>query len=84
MTKSALDSLLHSVRVCSLCEAELTNGVCPVLQPHSASKILIAGQAPGSKVHASGIPFDDPSGDGLPNMRSQGIYLKYKIILRCR
>lgn len=62
MTKNALDSLLLSVRACRLCEADLAHGVRPVLQVHSESKILIAGQAPGSKVHASGIPFDDPSG----------------------
>ena len=37
----------------------------PVLQVHSDSRILIAGQAPGRKVHKSGVPFDDASGDRL-------------------
>jgi len=41
------------------------NGVRPVFQVHSQARILIAGQAPGSKVHATGVPFDDPSGNRL-------------------
>ena len=57
--------LLEAVRSCTLCAGELENGVRPVLQAHPEARILIAGQAPGSKVHATGIPFDDPSGDRL-------------------
>lgn len=57
--------MLAEVKACTLCADLLHNGVRPVLQIHAAAKILIAGQAPGSKVHASGIPFDDPSGDRL-------------------
>lgn len=37
----------------------------PVLQVHASARILIAGQAPGRRVHESGVPFDDPSGDRL-------------------
>ncbi|WP_299871644.1 uracil-DNA glycosylase family protein [uncultured Cocleimonas sp.] len=58
-------TLLEQVRACRLCEKDLKHGVRPVLQVSENAKILIAGQAPGSKVHASGIPFDDPSGDRL-------------------
>lgn len=60
-----LTTLTNKVKKCTLCVAELEHGVRPVLQVHAESKILIAGQAPGSKVHQTGIPFDDPSGERL-------------------
>ncbi|MDY7577897.1 uracil-DNA glycosylase family protein [Herbaspirillum sp. RTI4] len=63
--QSATDTLLGQVRACTLCAAHLPQGVRPVLQVHADAQILIAGQAPGSKVHQSGIPFDDASGDRL-------------------
>lgn len=50
---------------CRLCEKDLSHGVRPVFQIHPDARVLIAGQAPGSKVHETGIPFDDPSGDRL-------------------
>ena len=59
------NQLLSQVRDCIICEPDLKNGVRPVLQVDPKARILIAGQAPGSKVHATGIPFDDPSGDRL-------------------
>jgi len=55
-------SLLKEVRACTICEANLPLGPRPVLQLHPQARILIAGQAPGRKVHESGIPFDDASG----------------------
>jgi uracil-DNA glycosylase len=58
-------SLLTRVRACSLCNEHLPLGPRPVLQLHPKAKLLIAGQAPGSKVHASGVPFDDASGNRL-------------------
>lgn len=57
--------LISSVRSCTLCAEHLPQGVRPVLQINPKAKILIAGQAPGRKVHESGIPFDDASGDRL-------------------
>ena len=57
--------LLHQVRACTLCSAHLPLGPRPVLQWHPRARILIAGQAPGRKVHESGIPFADASGDRL-------------------
>jgi uracil-DNA glycosylase len=57
--------LLAEVRACRICEAELPFGSRPVLQIHPNAKILIAGQAPGKKVHESGVPFDDASGNRL-------------------
>jgi len=62
---SSLASMLKQVRACEHCLKHLPHGVRPVLQMSTSSKILIAGQAPGSKVHSTGIPFDDPSGDRL-------------------
>ncbi len=58
-------SLLTEVRSCTLCAKHLAHGVRPVLQIHPQARILIAGQAPGRKVHESGVPFDDASGDRL-------------------
>ena len=60
-----LESLLEQVRACKLCAGHLPLGPRPVLQMHASARILIAGQAPGRKVHATGIPFDDASGDRL-------------------
>ncbi len=57
--------LIDQVRHCTLCAEHLPHGVRPVVQIHPNAKILIAGQAPGRKVHESGIPFDDASGDRL-------------------
>lgn len=57
--------LLRDVRACTLCEPELPLGARPVVQLNPKARILVAGQAPGKRVHASGKPFDDPSGDRL-------------------
>lgn len=62
---TALDSLLAEVRACRACDEVLPMGPRPVVQISAAARILIAGQAPGTKVHASGIPFSDPSGERL-------------------
>lgn len=56
--------LLASVRECALCP-QLPRGPRPILQWDVEAPILIAGQAPGSRTHAKGIPFDDPSGERL-------------------
>lgn len=61
----ALDSLWREVRGCTLCAADLPLGPRPVLRPSATARLLIVGQAPGTKVHESGIPWNDPSGDRL-------------------
>jgi len=61
----ALPALLRRVRACTLCAPRLPLGPRPVLQAGAGARILIAGQAPGRKVHASGVPFDDASGERL-------------------
>lgn len=63
--RQTLDSLLEAVRACRVCEAHLPLGPRPVLQAGAAARILIVGQAPGARVHASGIPWDDRSGERL-------------------
>jgi len=65
MASKAFNALVSTVRQCTLCEENLEHGVRPVFQANPHARILIAGQAPGSKVHATGIPFDDPSGNRL-------------------
>ncbi len=58
-------ALLDEIRQCTHCAASLPAGPRPVLQLHRDARILIAGQAPGRKVHEKGVPFADPSGDRL-------------------
>lgn len=62
---AAADALLAEVRGCTLCAQHLSHGPRPVLQLHPAARILIASQAPGKRVHESGVPFDDASGERL-------------------
>ncbi len=63
MTSAAV--LLREVRACTLCAVHLPLGPRPVLQLHPRARILIAAQAPGKRVHDTGIPFNDPSGERL-------------------
>ena len=60
-----LAGLLARVRACRLCEAHLPLGPRPVLRVTSTARVMIVGQAPGTKVHETGIPWNDPSGDHL-------------------
>ena len=60
-----LDVLLSRIRRCHICEDYLPLGPRPVLRAQKSARLLIVGQAPGTKVHASGTPWDDPSGDRL-------------------
>ncbi|NMM75500.1 uracil-DNA glycosylase family protein [Acidovorax sp. SRB_24] len=60
-----LPALLAEVRRCTLCAESLPLGPRPVFQLHPRARILVAGQAPGKKVHLSGVPFDDASGQRL-------------------
>ena len=64
-SSAALRHLLREVRACTACAAELPQPPRPVLQAGPGARILIAAQAPGRKVAASGIPFDDASGERL-------------------
>lgn len=60
-----MKKLLQEIKGCSICKEHLPHGPNPVLQASNKSKLLIIGQAPGKKVHESGIPWDDASGNQL-------------------
>jgi len=62
---AALEALLTEIRACTICAAHLPLGPRPVLRAKATARLMIVGQAPGTKVHASGIPWNDPSGDRL-------------------
>jgi uracil-DNA glycosylase len=61
----SLQDLLVEVRACRHCEADLPLGPRPVLRASETARLLVVGQAPGTRVHATGIPWNDPSGDRL-------------------
>jgi uracil-DNA glycosylase len=61
----SLRRILREVGACQICSAKLPFGPRPILQLASTARLLIIGQAPGSKVHGSGIPWQDASGDRL-------------------
>jgi len=58
-------NLLKEIKHCTICSRHLALGTRPVVSAHPDSKIAIIGQAPGTKVHNSGIPWDDASGKQL-------------------
>ncbi|MGH8085504.1 MAG: uracil-DNA glycosylase family protein [Lysobacter sp.] len=60
-----LEHLLRDIRACRICEANLPLGPRPVLRAGADARLMIVGQAPGAKVHASGVPWDDASGRRL-------------------
>jgi len=57
--------LLKKIRACRICAHHLPHGPRPILTAHESATLLIAGQAPGRRVHESGIPWDDVSGNRL-------------------
>lgn len=61
----ALAELLNEIRACRACAHELPHEPRPVVRVGPGTRLLICGQAPGRRVHESGLPFDDPSGDRL-------------------
>ncbi len=65
MSKTTFSSLIQSIKKCTICASELPAGCNPVFRADPDAVILVAGQAPGRRVHETGIPFNDPSGDRL-------------------
>lgn len=61
----SLEAVLAEIRTCRACAGELVHEPRPVVWVGSGVRLLICGQAPGRRVHESGVPFDDPSGDRL-------------------
>ena len=64
-SRAEFDEISAGARACRLCAADLPLGPRPIFQIDPAARILIAGQAPGRRVHETGVPFDDPSGERL-------------------
>lgn len=62
---SSLDDVIAQARRCTACAADLPLGPRPVLRATAGARLLIVGQAPGTRVHDTGIPWNDPSGDRL-------------------
>jgi uracil-DNA glycosylase len=60
-----MQNLLESISQCTICKEHLPLGLRPMVTAHPESKIVIVGQAPGTKVHESGVPWDDQSGKKL-------------------
>jgi len=60
-----LDALLAEIRRCTRCAADLPLGPRPVLRAAPGARLMIVGQAPGTRVHETGIPWNDPSGERL-------------------
>jgi uracil-DNA glycosylase len=61
----SLDAVLADIRACRACAEDLPHEPRPVVRVSPQTRLLICGQAPGRRVHESGLPFDDPSGDRL-------------------
>ena len=81
---AALEALLTEIRACTICAAHLPLGPRPVLRAKATARLMIVGQAPGTKVHASGIPWNDPSGDRLRDWMAlprEGFYDEARIAI---
>ena len=81
---TSLSKLVKEIRSCALCTEFLPLGPRPVVQVGASAKILIVGQAPGRRVHETGVPFVDPSGDRLRSwmgIEKEVFYDKNKIAI---
>src|SRR6185312_10631634 len=65
MAQTKLDALYAEIRACTVCAAELPLGPRPVLHGKRSARLMIISQAPGTKVHETGLSFNDRSGDRL-------------------
>ncbi|MGB5820239.1 MAG: uracil-DNA glycosylase family protein [Saonia sp.] len=79
-----MQKLLSDIRDCTVCKAHLPLGPRPIVAAHPNARIIIIGQAPGTKVHETGVPWDDPSGRQLRkwlNVTDETFYDATKIAL---
>ena len=67
-----METLLTEIRNCTVCEKYLTAGCRPVMAAHPDSRLVLIGQAPGLKVHESGVPWQDASGRRLRDWLEMG------------
>ncbi len=65
VSNDALPALLTRVRACRECTANLPLGPRPVVRAAGGARLMIIGQAPGTRVHETGIPWNDKSGERL-------------------
>jgi uracil-DNA glycosylase len=65
MPRQSLTALLAEIHHCRVCAPHLPLGPRPVLRASTTARLLVCGQAPGTRVHQTGLPFNDPSGDRL-------------------
>ncbi|MCR9141207.1 MAG: uracil-DNA glycosylase family protein [bacterium] len=65
MAARSLTGTLKEARACTVCSEHLPLGPRPIVRAHKQSRILLVGQAPGTRVHNTGVPWNDPSGDRL-------------------
>lgn len=63
--KESVETVLAQARACRVCAPALPRGPRPVLRASQSARLLIVGQAPGTRVHETGVPWNDPSGDRL-------------------
>lgn len=61
----SIEAVVRAVRACTLCADDLPLGPRPIIQVSATARLLIVGQAPGTRVHESGIPWNDASGARL-------------------
>lgn len=71
-SESGVSRLVAEIRACRVCAPHLVAGPRPIIQLGAGARIIIIGQAPGSKVHATGVPWDDSSGDRLRDWTGLG------------
>ena len=65
MSEASLQRLFKEIRACTVCAAQLPLGARPIIRGHASARMLIISQAPGTKVHETGLSFNDRSGDRL-------------------
>ena len=81
---STYKRLISEVRACHICAGDLPLGPRPIVRGNACAKILIIGQAPGTRVHETGVPWDDKSGERLRdwlNLSSDAFYDENKIAI---
>jgi uracil-DNA glycosylase len=79
-----LINVLQEARACRICATSLAHEPRPVLSASASSRLLIIGQAPGARVNASGVPWDDPSGDRLRqwiNLSKEAFYDETRVAI---
>lgn len=79
-----VEKLVNEIRACTVCASSLILGPRPIVSAHPESKIVIIGQAPGTVVHRTGVPWDDKSGENLRKwmgISSEDFYNKAKFAI---